>query len=321
MSEKTIIIATRGSALALVQANAVLAECRRKFPRRAFELKIIRTTGDRLQKASMAKNDPSLPRGLFTKELEVALLRGRADLAVHSLKDLPTELPEGLMLGAVGGKRADVRDLLIYRDLNHDGFKSKMRLGDFPKGLTIATSSTRRRAQLLAIRPDFNVIEIRGNVTTSLQKLADQPALGGTILAAAGLGRLKFQIKASGKLIGEGVPEGLLTVPLSLDEMLPCVGQGAIGLEIREGDERIAEICRRLNDKSTLACVTAERSLLRAMGGGCQSPIGAYAQVVSEHVHLQAVSFVGPKTRRAEGKAPLGGEAALGQKIAAELIQ
>ena len=320
MSDKPILIATRGSALALVQANAVLADCRRKFPKLAFELKIMRTTGDRLQKASMTKVDATLPRGLFTKELEVALMRDRADIAVHSLKDLPTELPEGLVLGGVGGKRQDVRDLLIYRDVNHHGFKNKMRLTDFPAGATFATSSTRRKAQLLAARPDFNVIEIRGNVPTRLQKVADQPAMDGTVLAAAGLARLRFQIKASGKIIGDGVPEGLLAVTLSIDEMLPCVGQGAIGLEIREGDERIAEICRRLNDKETMACVTAERSLLRAMGGGCQSPVGAYAQVTGAKIHLQVVSFVGPKVRRAEGHAAMGEATKLGQKVAAELI-
>ena len=146
MTQATILIATRGSALALAQANTVLAECSRKFPKFAFALKIIKSTGDRLQAIPMSRIDATLPRGLFTKELEVALLKGRADMAVHSLKDLPTQLPDGLILGAVAGKRADVRDVLIYRDV----FKPKTHLADFPPGLVLATSSTRRKAQILA---------------------------------------------------------------------------------------------------------------------------------------------------------------------------
>src|SRR5262245_43684517 len=169
---KPIAIATRGSALALAQANAVAAQCRAAFPKLTFELKIIKTTGDKLQTASMAQEGKTLPKGLFTKELEVALLKHRADLAVHSLKDLPTELPAGLKLGAVG-KRADVRDVLIYRDADHiraaaadttasewspgqsnlRGFKPKLNVKDFPDGAVVATSSTRRKAQLLVLHP------------------------------------------------------------------------------------------------------------------------------------------------------------------------
>src|SRR6516165_9313544 len=171
MASQTILIATRGSALALAQSNMVLAQCRATFPDHQFELKIIKTTGDKLQTASLAQEGTSLPKGLFTKELEVALLKHRADLAVHSLKDLPTELPAGLKLGAVG-KRADVRDVLIYRDAEfledlklktktselsdwtpgqseRRGFKPKLALKDLPAGSTVATSSTRRKAQLL----------------------------------------------------------------------------------------------------------------------------------------------------------------------------
>src|ERR1039457_1112178 len=173
MAEQPIIICTRGSALALAQSNMIAAMCRAAFPKLQFELKIIKTTGDKLQKASMAKTDPSLPKGLFTKELEVALLKGQADLAVHSLKDLPTELPAGLILAATP-KREDLRDVLIYRSAdyiadpaNHlkadwtpgqkmlRGFKPHATLKDFPKGATIATSSTRRKEQLLAARPDM----------------------------------------------------------------------------------------------------------------------------------------------------------------------
>ncbi len=193
--EKPIVICTRGSALALAQANLIAAQCRAAFPKLQFELKIIKTTGDKLQKASMAKTDPSLPKGLFTKELEVALLKGRADLAVHSLKDLPTELPAGLILAATP-EREDVRDVLIYRSadfLTHHasritqdwspgqsawrGFKPRMKLRDFPKSATIATSSTRRKMSLLAARPDLKIVEIRGNVATRMQKVATMKKL------------------------------------------------------------------------------------------------------------------------------------------------
>jgi hydroxymethylbilane synthase len=316
MIGQPILIATRGSALALAQANWVLAECRRKFPKLAFALKIIKTTGDKLQSASMSSPDASLPKGLFTKELEMALLKNRADLAVHSLKDLPTELPDGLKLGAVAGKRADVRDVLVYRDV----FKPKTKLADFPRGLTVATGSTRRKAQILAWRPDFKVVEIRGNVPTRLQKAASQPAIDATILAAAGLARLHCQITAGGRLKGGDTPAGLAVTILDTDEMLPCVGQGALGLEIREDDERAAEICRRLNDDKTFQCVTAERALLRAMGGGCQTPIGAYARIEGAEICLRAVSFLTGKPRRAEARAPLGEAPSLGERVAAELL-
>jgi hydroxymethylbilane synthase len=316
MSHAPILIATRGSALALAQANFVLAECRKKFPRLAFALKIIKSTGDKLQSLSMARIDASLPRGLFTKELEIALLRNRADLAVHSLKDLPTQLPDGLELGAVAGKRADVRDVLIYRDV----FKPKTKLADLPPGLTVATSSTRRKAQILTLRPDFNVVEIRGNVHTRLQKLAAQAGLDATLLAAAGLGRLQLRITAAGRLKGTGAPDGLAATILDTEEMLPCVGQGALGLEIRANDGRMAGICGRLNHDETFQCITAERAMLRALGGGCQTPIGACATVEAGELCLRAVSFLTGQPRRATARAPLGQAQALGERVAARLL-
>jgi hydroxymethylbilane synthase len=315
MSSRPIIIATRGSALALAQANFVLTECQRKFPQSAFELKIIKTTGDKLQTASMSRIDANLTRGLFTKELEVALLQNEADLAVHSLKDLPTELPDGLKLGAVAGQRADVRDVFIYRET----IPPKTRMADFPRGLTLATSSTRRKAQVLAQRPDFKVIEIRGNVATRLEKLAASSTFDATILAAAGLDRLHFQVTDSGHLQGDGIPAGLRATILELEEMLPCVGQGALGLEIREHDDRIAEICEGLTDSDTFHCVTAERALLRALGGGCQTPIGAYAAIVDREISLRAISFLTAIPRRAETRGHLAEAVELGQRLAARL--
>ncbi len=321
MAEQPIIIASRGSALALAQSRLIMALCQKEFPDLTFEIKIIKTTGDKLQTAANASINANLPRGLFTKELEVALLEQDADFAVHSLKDLPTDLPAGLILGAVT-ERADVRDVLIYRGAAQSsarGFKSGTKLVDFPSGAVIATSSTRRKAQLLAIRPDLKVVEIRGNVGTRLQKLADNSDLDGIVLAAAGLSRLNFTITADGKLTGSGIPQGLLALYFDDEQMLPCVGQGAIGLETRENDKRIAEICRRLNHLDTFRCVTAERSLLRAMGGGCQTPIGAYAEVRGQNIQMHSVSFLQTQTRRAVGKRPLAEAAALGEELAAQL--
>lgn len=315
MNGKPILIATRGSALALAQANLLLAACREKFPTIDFELKIIKTTGDKLQTASMAKTDTLLPKGLFTKELESALLKGRADMAVHSLKDLPTELPEGLQFAAVLGARADVRDVFIYKK----PLPPNARLAELPSGLVVGTSSTRRAAQLLALRPDFKPVAIRGNVPTRLGKVARDPGIDGTVLAVAGLGRLGFSILQDGTLAGEKAPHNLLCTVLDTTEMLPCVGQGAIGLELRSLDERVAVICRELNDEPTFHCVTAERSFLRAMGGGCQTPVGAYARIDGGKLRLQAVSFLGNQVRRAEDSAPVSDAAGLGEHVAAKL--
>ena len=334
----TLLIATRGSALALAQANSVLAQCRAAFPKLSFELKIIKTTGDKLQTASLAQEGQNLPKGLFTKELEVALLKHRADLAVHSLKDLPTELPAGLKLGAIG-KRADVRDVLIYRDANYlraaetdlqatewspgqsarRGFKPGLAVQDFPAGATVATSSTRRKAQLLTLNPGLKVPDIRGNVVTRLQKVAERAELDATVLALAGMTRLNFRITPEGRLEGDAVPDSLLATILETEVMLPCVGQGAVGIEIREDDERIAALCERLDHFNTRQCVIAERAFLAAMGGGCQSPVAAYAEVVGNRLHLRALSFTAGPVRRAEAKRPVREAVELGQQLAAEL--
>lgn len=325
MPEQTVVIATRGSALALAQANMIAAQCRAAFPQLAFELKIIKTTGDKLQKASMAKNDPSLPKGLFTKELEIALLKGEADLAVHSLKDLPTELPAGLQLTATP-QRADVRDVLVYRDVSgasarsgRRGFPPHTALRDFPQGATIATSSTRRKAQVLTLRPDLNIVEIRGNVATRMKKVAEHAELDATILALAGISRLKFTIYPDSRLAGDGVPEGLLATVLDVEVMLPCVGQAAIGIETRCGDERANRICDSLNHKDTFLAVTAERAFLAGMGGGCQSPVAAYARVIHGEIQMSAVSFRDGPARRGQASRPLAEAAQLGEQIAVAL--
>ena len=324
-SNRPILIATRGSALALAQSNMILAECRAAFPTLAFELKIIKTTGDKMQTASLAQENKALPKGLFTKELEVALINQDADLAVHSLKDLPTELPPGLKLGAVG-KRENVRDVLIYRDAKFvkakpelRGYPPNLKLKDLPAGAVIATSSTRRKAQLLAHHPKLKIVDIRGNVATRMQKLMVKSELDATVLALAGITRLNFKITPEGKLLGDAVPDGLLATVLDVDMMLPCVGQGAIGIEVRADDERIKEICARLNHYDTMQAVTAERAFLAAMGGGCQSPVGAYAEVAGEKLHMRAVSFLHETVRRAEANRPIKEAVELGEQIAGEL--
>lgn len=312
---RPIRIATRGSALALAQANLIRAQCRAALPQLEFELRILKTTGDKLQTASLAKEGQSLPKGLFTKELEVALLDRTADLAVHSLKDLPTELPAGLALGAVSA-RADVRDVLICRPR---GGAPLAALRDLPEDAAVATSSTRRKAQLLACKPRLRVPDIRGNVLTRLQKLAADPELDGTILALAGLSRLGYLVTPEGVLTGEGVPNGLRAVVLELEEMLPCVGQGAIGIEIRQDDALPREICERLKDEDTLTAVVAERAFLAGMGGGCQSPVAAYARIHAGQVELRAVSFASGPVRHARGSRPVSQAAALGDSLAREL--
>ena len=298
MSNAPVRIATRGSALALAQANIVRELFRRLLPEEACEIKIIKTTGDKLQTASLA--DSNLPKGLFTKELEVALSAGEADLAVHSLKDLPTELPPGLKLGAAL-EREDVRDVLIAR---RDAPFARAGFGirHLPQSATVATSSTRRAAQVRELRPDLKIVPIRGNVPTRLRKLAEQTEIDAIVLAAAGLARLQIQPAGDGLLTGpeELVAPGLCAAFIPLDDMLPCVGQAAIGIEIRENDERIAGLCAKLNHSETFRAVIAERAFLRGMGGGCQLAVAAFAETRGAEIKMRAVSFLVGPARRAE---------------------
>lgn len=346
-SDSPILIGTRGSALALAQANRVLRDARALFPKKKFELRIIKTTGDKLQTASMSQPDVSLPRGLFTKELETALFEKEIDVAVHSLKDLPTEVPEGLELGAVGA-RADVRDVLLYRNAAWASFKVPTTeewvpgggtrhiepvargLARLPQGATVATSSARRAAQMRVWRRDLTIIEIRGNVGTRLRKLRDTPALDATILALAGLGRLHLDISPRGELrvdpklpsaaraAVEPPPEGIYGTLLEPEEMLPAVGQGAVGLEIRCGDERLMEICRALNHPNTWHATVAERAFLRGLGGGCQSAVAAWARVVGHQLHLRAGVFSGPTPWVGDFQRVVRESAALGADAAAK---
>ncbi len=326
-----IVVATRGSALALAQTHWFIKCCQPWCPGSELVIKVIKTTGDKLQTASMANPVDGSTKGLFTKELEQALLSGEADFAVHSLKDLPTDLPEGLTLGAVL-PRADVRDVLIYRlETAAAGrcFAPGLTVAGLPPGAVVATSSTRRQAQLLALRPDLQVIPIRGNVGTRLRKLMEQPEMDATLLAAAGLNRLHFTIRPDGELIPP--PEGDARQPatplpgrfqaslLPIGEMIPCVGQGAVGIEIPQGTAWTLDLCRQLNHAATQECVVAERSFLHAMGGGCQSPVAAYAWIDAGQVLMKAVSFRDGPAKRAESQKPNGQAQALGEELAAAL--
>jgi len=317
-------IATRGSALALAQARLVLARCQAAFPRLRFELRILKTTGDKLQTASMAKPAPDLPKGLFTKELEAALLRGDADFAVHSLKDLPTAMPDGLRLSGVL-EREDARDVLVIRSpaARRKG-PPPAALPELRPGAVVATSSTRRAAQLRALRPDLRLVEIRGNVPTRLQKLADNPDLDATILAAAGLARLGIRRDGRDRLVcppdladaqwSRDLPARLLT----LREMLPAVGQAAIGLQARVGDRRTAAVCRRLDHRVTRVCVEAERAFLEGFGGGCHSPVAALATVRGDRLTLSIAAYDGDRSWRHRATAPVRKGLALGRQLGRE---
>ena len=262
---RRIVIGTRGSELALWQANHVRAALMSAHDGLDVEIEIIHTTGDRVLDKALHQ---MLDKGLFTKEIESALLAGEVDLAVHSLKDLPTELPEGLALAAVP-PREDPADLLIA--------KSPTTLAEMPRGAAVLTGSLRRAAQILHARPDIEVRPVRGNVATRLRKL-DESDADAIVLARAGLVRL-----------------GLLDRPTTrLDpaEFLPACGQGALGIEIRDDDEDLARLLEPLNDPTTRAAVTAERTFLADLGGGCQAPFGAYVRPAGDGTSLEATGMV-----------------------------
>lgn len=307
MTERSIIIGTRGSALALAQAALVRDMLRSAFPRLGFELKIIKTTGDKLKTASLRQVSGST-KGLFTKELEQALLRGQIDLAVHSCKDLPAEIPAGLKIAAIP-KREDARDVFI----------SKTKMPPPTEGV-IATSSVRRMCQLRARSRQLRIEEIRGNVETRLRKLAASSTWQGIVLAAAGLKRLNLlnESKSTDALQFDPL---LHYAFMPFDLMLPAVGQAALALETRADDSRVESIVARLNHFASFAAVSAERAFLRELGGGCQIPAAAYGVIEEGKLRVRGAVFEedGTNPRRAEVS---GGEKEfeeLGRKLAAQL--
>ncbi len=287
-----LILGSRGSPLALAQVTLIKS----LLPGVPVETVIIKTSGDKFLEVSLAAAGG---KGLFTKEIEDQLLAGTIHLAVHSLKDLPTELPAGLSLAAVPS-REDPRDVFVSRRY--------ATLDELPQGAHIATSSIRRKAQLLARRPDLRISEIRGNVATRLQKLTD---FDGTLLAAAGLKRLG---------LWQNVP-GYQWQLLDVNTMIPAVGQGIIGCEIRQADTVTNEILKRFSDLDTLACATAERTFLKTLGGGCQYPYAGHATVTGNRLKLVAGVFSpdGRQANRLELTGTKADAAALGAQAARTL--
>lgn len=291
-----IRIGTRGSQLALIQTDLVIDALRAVNPALDVERVIIQTEGDRRRRASLLAIGG---QGVFTRELEIALLDGEIDVAVHSLKDLPSTLPDGLQL-ACTPPRADVRDILITRD--------NTPLNELPKGSVVGTGSLRRRAQLLAIRPDLVMKDIRGNVDTRLAKLerGDYDAI---VLAAAGLARLGWLTKIHGEA-------------LSCEWMLPAPAQGTLGLECRGDDQRTQQILATVNDPTTFATASAERAVLRRFGIGCRLPLAALATPNNGDltIHARVLNHTGRLIFDATTSGPLAEAAALGTQAAQKLV-
>lgn len=294
MREK-IIIGTRSSELALWQANHIADLLRKAYPAMRVEQKRITTTGDKILDVPLAKIGG---KGLFTKELELEMLAGAIDLAVHSLKDMPTALPERLFISAVT-KRLDPYDALVS-----PRFSS---LADLPYGAKVGTSSLRRKAQLLSVRPDLNIFDLRGNVGTRLRKLTEE-GLDAVILAAAGLKRL-------------GLAERIAEI-LPKEVCLPAVGQGALAIESRVDDAELTALLAFLNDAETVCATTAERAFLRKVEGGCQVPVGVYAAEEKGLLRVEAIiASVDGKTVIKDAVRGEAGEAAmLGETLAVRML-
>jgi hydroxymethylbilane synthase len=288
-------IGSRGSQLALWQTGFIQAALEDRFPHARFDVEIIKTKGDKILDTALSKIGD---KGLFTKEIENALLGKEIDLAVHSLKDLPTVQPAGLRIAAVS-KRETPNDVLIS--------KNYATLEDLPAGARVATGSLRRRSQLLAFRPDLEIVEIRGNVPTRIEKFLASD-LDAMILAFAGVHRLKLDAH-----IKQIIPAEIL---------LPAVGQGAMAVEIRAEDSEIAAMLSELTDRETEACITAERAFLRRLEGGCQVPIGASAEFELGEIFLHGFigSLDGTRVIRQSIRGIASGAESLGTDLAEKAL-
>ena len=291
-----IKIGTRGSKLALTQANLVADSLKKTDSGISVEICIIKTSGDIMQDVSLTKIGG---KGVFVKEIEDALLSGTVDLAVHSMKDVPTEIPAGLIFAGVM-KREDARDVLVS--------KNNKKIEFMPRGARIGTGSLRRASQLLAVLPDLAIVSLRGNLETRLKKIETEN-LQGIILAAAGMKRMGLTEKISQYL--------------PVETMLPAVGQGALGLQIREADHELGKIVAKLNHESTAAEVMAERSFLRHLGGGCLLPIAAFGKLEGDKLTLEGLvaapngdSIIRDKVRGAIAEAE-----ELGKKLAEMILE
>lgn len=263
-----IVIGTRGSKLALWQAEWIKSELQKRNPGLEIEFNKIKTTGDKILDVPLAKVGG---KGLFVKEIEEALLRNEADIAVHSMKDVPTDFPGGLHL-AVICEREDPRDAFIA-PVQSSKFKVQS-FKELPQGACVGTSSLRRSCQLLSIRPDLKIEQLRGNLDTRLRKL-DEGQFDAIILAAAGVKRLGWTAR--------------ITETLSPETSLPAIGQGAVGIECRTSDEFINRLIAPLNHPETSVCVRAERALLKKLEGGCQVPVAAYARLVNGKLIIEGL--------------------------------
>src|SRR5512143_1263617 len=301
MNKRKIVIGTRGSKLALWQAEWVKSELEKLAPGVEVELNKIKTTVDKILDVPLAKVGG---KGLFVKEIEEALLSGAADLAVHSMKDVPTDFPEGLHLSVIC-KREDPRDAFISAMQN-----SKFRIQGFkklPNAATVGTSSLRRSCQLLSMRPDLKIAQLRGNLDTRLRKL-DEGQFDAIILAAAGVKRLGWSRR--------------ITEILSTEISLPAIGQGAIGIECRIGDPFINDLIAPLNHPETATCVRAERALLKKLEGGCQVPIAAHARLVEGRIVMDGLvgSVSGDRIIRGHIQGSTGHAESLGITLAEDIL-
>lgn len=295
MKKDTIIIGTRSSKLALWQADYVMECLQKKYPELHVEKKLMTTKGDKILDAPLAKIGG---KGLFTKELEQDMLAGGIDIAVHSLKDMPTEVPDGLIITAIT-KRYDPGDAFVSNKVAS--------LAELPQGAVVGTSSLRRKAQLLHARPDLEIRDLRGNVNTRLRKL-DAGEYDAAVLAVAGLRRLGF-----GGRITEVLPKSMI---------LPAVGQGALAIEAREDDAETRELVAFLNDEATVACAKAERAFLARVEGGCQVPVGVYATPEDGGLHVEAViaSLDGRRLYRDHVSGQVKDAEPLGTRLADKLL-
>lgn len=310
-----VIVGTRGSALALVQADATEAALRSAFPDLQIRREIIKTTGDRrtdIPLAEVAKVEGVFDKGVFIKELEQALDEGSIDLAVHSLKDLPTILEPRFELAAVL-KRAPVRDVLIAR--------IPCSFDDLPQGACVGTGSVRRARQVEHLRPDLKVADMRGNVPTRLEKLAAGGGFDAILLAEAGLVRLGYLSEHPASEGSEPLSriDGLFALRLDEELFYPAAGQGAVGLEIRSDDARTRALAGWIGDQSTWIRITAEREFLRLLEAGCHTPVGVFSSLTNGEIHLKARVYPEsggtPLTGEARGTEPLATAKALFESL------
>ncbi|OAM51949.1 hydroxymethylbilane synthase [Methylovorus sp. MM2] len=292
---KKLVIASRESALALWQAAHIQAKLQALYPDTLIEILGMTTTGDQILDSPLAKIGG---KGLFVKELEQALADGRADLAVHSMKDVPMHLPEGFALAAIG-EREDPRDAFVSNDF--------ATLEDLPKGSIVGTSSLRRQSQLQARLPHLKIESLRGNLQTRLRKL-DEGQYAAIILAAAGLIRLGLESRIKQRI--------------SIEHSIPAVGQGALGIEINATRQDMVAVLAPLNHAETAACVEAERGMSRALAGSCQVPLGAYAKYQGDEIVMKGfvASINGNEILREEVTGSPKSPELLGQQLAKQLI-